>query len=76
MGLRAERIHTFHNGPLECRLLRFQVEPAFFVDRDAADRRARTVAANQAGPYRCRESGDIHRRRGFCQSAAQKPAPP
>lgn len=48
MGLRAERTHTFHNGPLECRLLRFQVEPAFFVDRDAADRRARTVAANQA----------------------------
>ncbi len=31
MGLRAEKVHTFHNGPLECRLLRFRVEPEFFV---------------------------------------------
>ena len=31
MGLRAEKAHTFHNGPLECRLLRFRVEPEFFV---------------------------------------------
>ncbi|MBK7540598.1 MAG: bifunctional 23S rRNA (guanine(2069)-N(7))-methyltransferase RlmK/23S rRNA (guanine(2445)-N(2))-methyltransferase RlmL [Candidatus Competibacteraceae bacterium] len=41
MGLRAEKTHVFYNGPLECRLLRFRVEPAFFVDRDAADQRAR-----------------------------------
>ncbi|MDQ5909255.1 MAG: rRNA (guanine2069-N7)-methyltransferase / rRNA (guanine2445-N2)-methyltransferase [Pseudomonadota bacterium] len=31
MGLRAEKAHTFYNGPLECRLLRFRVEPEFFV---------------------------------------------
>ena len=42
MGLRAEKTHVFYNGPLECRLLRFRVEPASFVDRDAADQRART----------------------------------
>ena len=42
MGLRAEKTHVFYNGPLECRLLRFQIEPTFFVDRDAADQRART----------------------------------
>ncbi len=48
MGLRAEKTHTFHNGPLECRLLRFRVEPAFFVDREAADRRGRVFALNRA----------------------------
>ena len=48
MGLRAEKTHTFHNGPLECRLLRFRVEPAFFVDRAAADRRARAFTLDRA----------------------------
>ena len=48
MGLRAEKAHTFHNGPLECRLLRFRVEPAFFVDRAGADRRTRAVALERA----------------------------
>lgn len=48
MGLRAEKTHVFFNGPLECRLLRFRVEPSFFVDREAADRRARTVRLEQA----------------------------
>ncbi|MCP5125709.1 MAG: bifunctional 23S rRNA (guanine(2069)-N(7))-methyltransferase RlmK/23S rRNA (guanine(2445)-N(2))-methyltransferase RlmL [Gammaproteobacteria bacterium] len=48
MGLRAEKIHTFHNGPLECRLLRFQVEPNYFVNREAADQRTRTRALQQA----------------------------
>ena len=31
MGLRAGKVHVFYNGPLECRLLRFQVEPKFFI---------------------------------------------
>ncbi len=31
MGLRADKVHTFNNGPLECRLLRFRVEPECFV---------------------------------------------
>lgn len=48
MGLRAEKVHVFHNGPLDCRLLRFRVEPEFFVDRAAADHRTRTHALKQA----------------------------
>ncbi|MBK1723125.1 bifunctional 23S rRNA (guanine(2069)-N(7))-methyltransferase RlmK/23S rRNA (guanine(2445)-N(2))-methyltransferase RlmL [Thiocystis violacea] len=31
MGLRALRLHSLYNGPIECRLLSFQVEPRFFV---------------------------------------------
>ena len=48
MGLRAEKVHRFHNGPLECRLLRFRVEPEFFVDRETADQRSRNRALQQA----------------------------
>ena len=48
MGLRAEKTHVFYNGSLECRLLRFRVEPAFFVDRDTADQRARTRVLERA----------------------------
>ncbi|MDG4551064.1 MAG: bifunctional 23S rRNA (guanine(2069)-N(7))-methyltransferase RlmK/23S rRNA (guanine(2445)-N(2))-methyltransferase RlmL [Candidatus Contendobacter sp.] len=44
MGLCAVKTNVFHNGPLECRLLQFQVEPDFFVDRDASDQRARAAA--------------------------------
>ncbi|MBK1719348.1 bifunctional 23S rRNA (guanine(2069)-N(7))-methyltransferase RlmK/23S rRNA (guanine(2445)-N(2))-methyltransferase RlmL [Thiocystis violacea] len=31
MGLRAVRMHSLYNGPIECRLLSFQVEPRYFV---------------------------------------------
>lgn len=48
MGLRATKTHVFHNGPLECRLLQFRVMPEFFVDRAAADQRARTAALETA----------------------------
>lgn len=48
MGLRACKTHVFHNGPLECRLLQFQVEPEYFVDRDTADRRARAAGLERA----------------------------
>lgn len=48
MGLRAVKTNVFHNGPLECRLLQFQIAPEFFVDRDAADQRARTAALDRA----------------------------
>lgn len=44
MGLRATKAHVFYNGPLECRLLQFRVEPEFFVNREAADQRAGTAA--------------------------------
>jgi len=48
MGLRAEKAHTFHNGPLECRLLRFRVQPEYFVNREAADRKARDRTLERA----------------------------
>jgi 23S rRNA (guanine2445-N2)-methyltransferase / 23S rRNA (guanine2069-N7)-methyltransferase len=48
MGLRAVKTNVFYNGPLECRLLQFQIEPQFFVDRDAADQRARAAALDRA----------------------------
>ncbi len=31
MGLRALKMHTLFNGPIECRLLHFKVEPHYFV---------------------------------------------
>jgi len=31
MGLRAQRFHSLFNGPIECRLLHFEVEPNWFV---------------------------------------------
>ncbi|MDS4041417.1 MAG: bifunctional 23S rRNA (guanine(2069)-N(7))-methyltransferase RlmK/23S rRNA (guanine(2445)-N(2))-methyltransferase RlmL [Candidatus Competibacter sp.] len=48
MGLRAEKTNVFHNGPLECRLLRFRVEAEFFVNREATDQRARDSALERA----------------------------
>lgn len=30
LGLKAKRTHTLWNGPIECRLLRFDVEPKYF----------------------------------------------
>jgi 23S rRNA (guanine2445-N2)-methyltransferase / 23S rRNA (guanine2069-N7)-methyltransferase len=53
IGIRARRVHTLWNGPIECRLLRFDVEPRWFessrdapgvVLRNAADARARPGA--------------------------------
>jgi 23S rRNA (guanine2445-N2)-methyltransferase / 23S rRNA (guanine2069-N7)-methyltransferase len=53
IGIRARRVHTLWNGPIECRLLRFDVEPRWFesgqdsrgiILRDAADARARPGA--------------------------------
>jgi 23S rRNA (guanine2445-N2)-methyltransferase / 23S rRNA (guanine2069-N7)-methyltransferase len=31
LGLRARRTHRLYNGPIECRLLHFEIEPAQFV---------------------------------------------
>jgi 23S rRNA (guanine2445-N2)-methyltransferase / 23S rRNA (guanine2069-N7)-methyltransferase len=50
MGIRARRSHTLFNGPIECRLLRFDIDPAHFERRearpeiDAAELRARPGA--------------------------------
>ena len=32
MGLRARRLHPMYNGAIPCKLLRFEVEPQWFVD--------------------------------------------
>lgn len=48
MGLRAIKTHAFHNGPLDCRLLRFRVEPEWFVNREAANQRSQARALEQA----------------------------
>ncbi|MBI3771496.1 MAG: bifunctional 23S rRNA (guanine(2069)-N(7))-methyltransferase RlmK/23S rRNA (guanine(2445)-N(2))-methyltransferase RlmL [Gammaproteobacteria bacterium] len=36
MGIRAQRWHTFFNGALECRLLRFEIDAQWFIERRAA----------------------------------------
>ena len=48
MGLRADKVHAFHNGPLDCRLLRFRVEPEYFVNRETADQKTRSHALELA----------------------------
>ncbi|HYQ92118.1 MAG TPA: bifunctional 23S rRNA (guanine(2069)-N(7))-methyltransferase RlmK/23S rRNA (guanine(2445)-N(2))-methyltransferase RlmL, partial [Candidatus Competibacteraceae bacterium] len=44
MGLRAQKVNAFYNGALPCKLLRFTVEPPYFVDREAAEARALEAA--------------------------------
>ena len=44
MGLRAKRMHTLYNGPIECRLLHFEVDPRYFVSN-----RPRTLAPAERG---------------------------
>jgi 23S rRNA (guanine2445-N2)-methyltransferase / 23S rRNA (guanine2069-N7)-methyltransferase len=34
IGYRAQKIHTFYNGALECRLLSFDIEPLLYLDPD------------------------------------------
>ncbi len=45
MGLRALRQHTLYNGPIECRLLHFEVDPRYFVSN-----RPRPVPPEERGP--------------------------
>lgn len=45
MGLRALRQHTLYNGPIECRLLHFEVDPRYFVSN-----RPRPVPPAERGP--------------------------
>ena len=44
MGLRAQRTHRLYNGPIECRLLHFQIEPGQFVSN-----RPRLLAPEERG---------------------------
>lgn len=45
MGLRAQRLHTLYNGPLECRLLHFAISPAAHVSDQP-----RPLPAPERGP--------------------------
>jgi 23S rRNA (guanine2445-N2)-methyltransferase / 23S rRNA (guanine2069-N7)-methyltransferase len=47
LGLRAHRSHTFFNGPIECRLLRFDVGPEAVQPDPAEARRKRLAAAGE-----------------------------
>jgi 23S rRNA (guanine2445-N2)-methyltransferase / 23S rRNA (guanine2069-N7)-methyltransferase len=47
LGLRAHRSHTFFNGPIECRLLRFDLGPDAVRPDPAEARRKRLAAAGE-----------------------------
>ena len=70
LGLRAQRMHSLYNGPIECRLLHFEVDPQYFVSNRprplaAAERGegavmlANRLAKNFKGLRRWREGGGI-----------------
>ena len=70
MGLRAQRMHALYNGPIECRLLHFQVDPKFFVSNrprtlepeergEGAEMLANRLGKNLKALRRWRESGAI-----------------
>ncbi|MBP7739021.1 MAG: bifunctional 23S rRNA (guanine(2069)-N(7))-methyltransferase RlmK/23S rRNA (guanine(2445)-N(2))-methyltransferase RlmL [Spirochaetes bacterium] len=48
MGLRAHKSNVFFNGPLQCRLLQFRVEPDSFIDREALDSRKIQIKLDRA----------------------------
>ena len=45
MGLRARRVHALYNGPIECKLLHFDVDPQWFVSD-----RPRPLPVEERGP--------------------------
>jgi 23S rRNA (guanine2445-N2)-methyltransferase / 23S rRNA (guanine2069-N7)-methyltransferase len=50
LGLRAHRVHTFYNGPIECRLLRFELnESAREPDREQLQAERRNAARARPG---------------------------
>ena len=51
IGIRARRVHTLWNGPIECRLLRFDVEPRWFeAERDSPGTILRDAESARARP--------------------------
>lgn len=50
LGLKAKRAHTLYNGPIECRLLRFDVEPKYFERKHARGALPELDAAARARP--------------------------
>lgn len=47
MGLRAKKFYTLYNGPILCKLLIFNIEPHYFVDRSESAENARRIKAAQ-----------------------------
>ncbi len=47
MGLRANNYYSLFNGPIPCKLLLFDVEPAYFVDRGPEADNARRIRGAQ-----------------------------
>lgn len=50
LGLKAKRTHTLYNGPLECRLLRFDVEAKYFEEKRARGALPKFDATARARP--------------------------
>lgn len=50
LGLRARRSHTLWNGPIECRLLRFDIAPGFFASAALRPTDEQRLAAARAKP--------------------------
>jgi 23S rRNA (guanine2445-N2)-methyltransferase / 23S rRNA (guanine2069-N7)-methyltransferase len=50
LRLKAKRTHTMYNGPIECRLLRFDIEPKHFVERRIPGALPAADAAARARP--------------------------
>jgi len=50
MGLRARRMHVLFNGPIECKLLHFEVESRWFVQAGTEPRAPRPARPENLGP--------------------------
>jgi 23S rRNA (guanine2445-N2)-methyltransferase / 23S rRNA (guanine2069-N7)-methyltransferase len=48
LGLRARRSNVFHNGPIECRLLLFDINPQFRIQGELAAAEARASGATSS----------------------------
>lgn len=49
MGVRAKRFYALFNGALPCKLLTFDLQPAFYIDRSPAAENERRIRAAQKG---------------------------
>ena len=77
LGLRAHRVNVLFNGPLEAKLLVFDIGPAFAADRPAAGgRRGAAAGAAAPAPAAPRSRRQPRRRRaGGPSTATAAPAP-
>lgn len=59
MGLRAKKYYALFNGPLPCKLLLFDVEPAYFINKSPEADNERRVRAAQKATH-SKESEAVH----------------